>query len=176
MKAGGEGSMLMRRIFVLVLAGAIVSLNGPTIWAENSPILRDCALGTPPPPATDPDFVVLSGDTLRSGSGNLMVLRRQKSLDLTASESVDSGDNANKVTLTATITSPGIPSHTVSGGPETGFVILALPLHASRVGRVYTISWAATFDNGQHMCPSSITLSNTTPKPFVVTVVNPSSR
>jgi hypothetical protein len=163
----------MRRIFVLVLAGTIVSLIAPTVWAENSPILRDCSFLALPVASVDADFVLLSGDTLKSDNGKLTVLPTQDSLDLTASESTDQGDQAGHVTLTATITSPEIGSQTVSG-EGTGFVILVLPLNGSGVGRVYTISWAATFDNGQHMCPSAITPSNTSPNPFVVTVANPS--
>jgi hypothetical protein len=164
----------MRRFFVLMLvfAGAMFSLIGPTARAENSPILRDCSLVSPPPPAVDPDFVLLSGGTLKSdNNGNLTVLPSQNSLDLTASESVDQGDQAGHVTLTATIAAPGVPARTFSGA-GTGFVILELPLNGSGVGEVYTISWAATFDNGQHLCPSSITPENTTPQPFIVTVAN----
>jgi len=167
----GQRSVLMHRIFVLVLAGIIVSLTPPTLWAENSPILRDCSFLALPVASVDADFVLLSGGTLKSNNGSLTVLPSQDSLDLTASESTDQGDQAGHVTLTATITSPGIPSQTVSG-KGTGFVILALPLNGSGVGRVYTISWAATFDNGPHMCPSAITPSNTSPHPFVVTVAD----
>ncbi len=165
----------MRRFFVLlvVFAGAITPLIALTARAENSPILRDCALVVPPPPAVDADFVLLSGGTLKSNQGNLTVHPSQNSLDLTASESVDKGDQAGHVTLIATVTAPGISPQTLSG-EGAGFVILELPLNGSGVGRVYTISWAATFDNGQHACPSTLTPSNTTPQPFVVTVV-PSS-
>ena len=164
----------MWRIFVLVLAGTIVSLIAPTVWAENSPILRDCSFLALPVASVDADFVLLSGDTLKSDNGKLTVLPTQDSLDLTASESTDQGDQAGHVTLTATVTAPEIGSVTVSGA-GTGSVILALPLNGSGVGRVYTISWAATFDNGMHMCPSAITPSNTSPNPFVVTVTSPSS-
>ena len=164
----------MRRIFRLVLAGAIVSLTGTAVWAENSPILRDCAFLALPIASVDADFVLLSGDTLKSDNGNLTISPLQDSLTLTASESTDQGDQAGHVTLTATVTAPEIGSVTVSGA-GTGSVILALPLNGSGVGRVYTISWAATFDNGMHMCPSAITPSNTSPIPFVVTVTSPSS-
>ena len=51
-----------------------------------------------------------------------------------------------------------------------GMVELQAPLRRRIVGRQYTISWAATFDNGGHACPSELTPENTTPKPFVVTV------
>jgi len=122
-----------------------------------------------PVASVDADFVLLTGDTLKSDSGGLTVGPSQSALSLTASESTDLGDQAGHVTLTATVTVPGVPSETVSGA-GTGSVILSLPLNGSVVGVVYTISWAATFDNGLHMCPSPITLSNTTPDPFVVTV------
>jgi hypothetical protein len=164
----------MRRIFVLVLAGTIVSLTGATSWAENSPILRDCSFLALPVASVDADFVLLSGDTLKSDNGSLTVSPSQTSLTLTASESTDLQDKAGHVTLTATVAAPGVPCETVSG-EGAGFVILALPLKGSGVGVVYTISWAATFDNGMHMCPSAITPSNTSPDPFVITVVSPSS-
>ncbi|HEV3122946.1 MAG TPA: hypothetical protein VG266_00025 [Candidatus Dormibacteraeota bacterium] len=73
------------------------------------------------------------------------------------------------MTLTATVTAPGVPSRTLTGA-GVGSVLVALPLRGSGTGRTYTISWAATFDNGQHLCPSPQTPENTTPKPFVVTV------
>jgi hypothetical protein len=40
----------------------------------------------------------------------------------------------------------------------------------SQPGRTYTINWSATFDNGMHQCPSSVTPDNTGPNPFVVKV------
>jgi hypothetical protein len=87
-----------------------------------------------------------------------------------ASESSDPGDNLNHVTFQVTVTSPGVPTQTVSG-EATGKVLLSAPLRKSRkVGRTYTIGWAATFDDGNHPCPSEFTPENTTPKPFVVTV------
>lgn len=56
-------------------------------------------------------------------------------------------------------------------GEGVGKVVLAVPLLKSKqVGRSYTISWAATFDNGFHECPSPNTPENTTPKPFLVSV------
>jgi hypothetical protein len=162
----------MRPISMLVVAGAIASLTGPAAWAANSPIMRDCAFLALPIASVDADFVLLSGDTLKSENGNLTVSPTQDSLNLTASESTDLEDQAGHVTLSATITSPDLPSQTVTAD-GTGFAIVTVPLNGSGVGRVYTISWAATFDGGQHMCPSAITPSNTSPNPFVVTVASP---
>jgi hypothetical protein len=74
------------------------------------------------------------------------------------------------VTLNAAVTTPHVPPQTVSGA-ETGKVILAVPLLKSQQGgRTYIISWSATFDNGNHLCPSAQTPENTEPHPFVVTV------
>jgi hypothetical protein len=160
----------MSRLTASMLACALGTLAFmPNCRAENSPILRDCSLGMPPP-AIDPDFVLLSGATLKASNGALTVLPSQKSLDLTASESVDQGDNTAKVSLFATVKGIGVPSQSFFA-TGTGFVILAIPLSSSIAGQVYTISWSATFDNGQHACPSTVTLSNTTPQPFVVNVV-----
>jgi hypothetical protein len=144
-------------------------LGAPIAQAENSPISRDCALLASPGTSVDADLVLIAGQTMRLDNGSLVVSPDQNSLTLTATESTDTGDHSGHVTLTATVTSPGTAPQTVSGD-GTGFVILALPLDGSGVGRVYTISWAATFDNGQHQCPSMITPSNTAPIPFVVTV------
>jgi len=117
----------------------------------------------------DPDFVQLFGVTV-GPHGNLSVPRGQSQVQLEASESSDPGDNLGHVTLTATVTTPHVPAQTVSGA-ETGKVILILPLLKSQQeGRAYTISWAATFDNGNHLCPSTQTPENTEPRPFVVTV------
>jgi hypothetical protein len=156
----------IRRVYVL-LAGALVFLMAPTARAANNAIFRDCSLLLAP---IDADFLHLSGVNVKP-NGTLTVRPSQSSVELTASESFDPMDNAGHVTLSATITSPGIAAQTVSGS-GTDFVVLELPLNGSGVGRVYTISWAATFDNGQHMCPSAITLENTptNPNPFVVTV------
>jgi CelD/BcsL family acetyltransferase involved in cellulose biosynthesis len=117
----------------------------------------------------DPDFVELSGVTV-GPQGSLSVARGQTQVRLEASESSDPGDNLGHVTLNATVTTTHAPKQTVSGA-ETGKVVLALPLLKSRRrGRTYTISWSATFDNGNHMCPSSQTPENTQPRPFVLTV------
>ena len=102
--------------------------------------------------------------------GSLGVVRGQTQVQLEASESSDPGDNLEHVTLSATVVSSHVPTQTVSGA-GTGKVVLALPLPKSQQkGRAYTISWAATFDNGNHVCPSSQTPENTEPRPFVVTV------
>jgi hypothetical protein len=117
----------------------------------------------------DPDFLQLFGVTV-GPQGSLSVPRGQSQVQLEASESSDPLDNLGHVTLTATVTTPHVPTQTVSGA-GTGKVILALPLPKSQqVGRSYTLSWAATFDNGNHLCPSSQTPENTQPHPFVVTV------
>ena len=81
----------------------------------------------------------------------------------------DPGDSLGHVTLNAVITAPQVPTRTVSGA-ETGKVVLSLPLLKTKVGRRYTISWSATFDNGMHLCPSPQTPENTEPNPFVVSV------
>ncbi len=89
---------------------------------------------------------------------------------LEASESSDPKDNEGHVTLTVTVTSPRVPTQNVSGA-GTGKVLLAVPLRRTkRTGRTYTISWAATFDNGGHKCPSELTPENETAKPFAVSV------
>jgi hypothetical protein len=160
--------MRMKRFLVglMVLSGAIVSCGDSNSPGRQGAEFRDCSLAA----GVDPDFVELSGAIVTS-DGSLTVLPSQNSLGLTASESSDPGDSAGHVTLTSTITSPGIPSQTVSG-MGTGRVVLQLPLVGSGAGRVYTISWAATFDNGPHGCPSLLTPANTPidPHPFVVTV------
>jgi hypothetical protein len=162
---------MSRYLAILACAlGAILAL-APQASAENSPIIRDCSLGMPPP-AVDPDFVLLSGGTLKANNGALTVLPSQKSLDLVASESVDQGDSAATVALFATVKGIGVPTQSFFA-TAPGFVIISIPLNNETVGQVYTISWNATFDNGQHTCPSAVTLENTTPIPYVVKVVAP---
>ena len=153
-------------IRIAVLSWIMVCAAWSAGHAGNNAVFRDCSLLTAP---IDADFLHLSGVVVHP-DGSLTVAPSQDSLELTASESFDPFDNAGHVTLTATISSPGIPDQTVSGS-GTDFVILQLPLNHAVSGRVYTISWNATFDNGQHMCPSAITLANTPmdPHPFVVT-------
>jgi hypothetical protein len=167
--------MVQRRVLIglaLLAIGLLALSTGAPARAANSPTFRDCSAFVP---GFDPDFVQISGVYV-SLDGKLTVLPSQGRVALDASESSDPGDSAGHVTLTATVTSPGQPAQTISGA-GTGQVLLSLPLSGSGVGRVYTISWAATFDNGMHACPSSVTPENTPtdPHPFVVTVANPSS-
>jgi hypothetical protein len=167
------GSMQIRRVLSVattVLGCALVLLVAPAARAANNAVFRDCALLIAP---IDADFLHLSGVTVET-DGSLTVPAGQNSVELTASESFDPGDNSAHVTVTATITSPGMDPQTVSAS-GTDFAILPIPLTQHSVGRVYTISWTAAFDNGQHMCPSAITLQNTpsNPNPFVVTVTAP---
>ena len=156
---------------VLAIVGAI-SIPALPAEAANSPTSRDCSAFVP---GFDPDFVQLSGVTV-AADGSLTVSPSQNQVQLEASESSDPGDSAGHVTLTATVIAPpGIPTQTVSG-EGTGRVVLVLPLIGSGVGQTYTISWSATFDNGNHACPSTVTPENTPadPHPFVVTVVSSS--
>ena len=67
------------------------------------------------------------------------------------------------------VAGPGGHARTLSGA-AVGSVVLSVPLLVSRTGKTYTISWAATFDNGNHLCPSPQTPDNTAPNPFIVTV------
>jgi len=155
---------------VLAIAGAVCTSGSPA-RAANSPTFRDCSAFIT---GFDPDFVELADVTV-DAQGNLTVLPSQNQVQLIASESSDPGDSAGHVTLTATVIAPaGIPTQTVSG-QGTGSVVLVLPLIGSGIGRTYTIVWSATFDNGMHACPSSVTPENTPadPHPFVVTVVSP---
>jgi hypothetical protein len=146
---------------VVALAAAWVAV--PAASAANGPTFRDCAL----PGGLDPDFVQLFGPAV-TPQGTLTLRPSQKRVQLEASESSDPKDNEGHVTLTSTVTGPH-GSQTVSGA-GTGKVFLSIPLAGSGTGKSFTISWAATFDNGFHECPSDATPENTTPKPFVVTV------
>ena len=159
----------MQRLRISLAAGALLVgtalLAVPTASAANGPTFRDCSLAG----GLDPDFVQLLGVTVGPG-GALTVPRGQEQVGIEASESSDPGDNLGHVTLNVTVTSHGIPARSVSGA-GTGKVILTAPLRGSKKpGRAYTVGWAATFDNGNHLCPSEFTPENTTPKPFVVTV------
>ena len=154
----------------LAIAGAV--WTGSPARAANSPTFRDCSAFIP---GFDPDFVQLSGVTVNA-DGSLTVLPSQNQVQLLASESSDPGDSGGHVTLTATVVAPaGIPTETVSG-EGTGRVVLVLPLIGSGAGKTYTISWFATFDNGNHPCPSSVTPENTPadPHPFIITIVSSS--
>ena len=159
----------MWKIRMLAAIGALAfcaaTLQVPAASAANSPTFRDCSAFVE---GFDPDFIQLSGVRVGPGGG-LTVPPGQHQVSLKASESSDPGDNLGHVTLDVTVTAPGVPTRTVSGA-GTGFVLLSVPLVGSGVGRTYTISWAATFDNGNHPCPSPNTPDNTTPNPFVVTV------
>jgi hypothetical protein len=154
------------RMLVGVAAAVGVSVSGVApAGAANSPTFRDCSLVA----GVDPDFVQLSGVHVGS-AGSLTVPRGQKQVAVVASESSDPGDSEGHVTLTVTLTSKHLATQMVSGAAQ-GKVSLSVPLPRSRkVGRSYTISWAATFDNGNHKCPSENTPENATPKPFMVTV------
>jgi hypothetical protein len=148
-----------------VLAVGLASPAIPAAGAANSPAFRDCSLFTV---GVDPDFVQLLGATV-TPEGTLTVPRSQKQVVLKASESSDPEDNKGHVTLNVSATSAHVPTQSLSGA-GTGKVELAVPLRRRRMGRTYTISWSATFDNGGHQCPSANTPENTTPKPFLVTV------
>ena len=154
-------------VVALAIAGAVW-----TAGAANGSTFRDRSAFVS---GFDPDFVQLSG-VMVNADGSLVVFPSQNQVQLVASESSDPGDSAGHVTLAATVIAPpGIPTQTVSG-QGTGSVALVLPLIGSGVGHTYTISWSATFDNGMHACPSSVTPENTpaNPHPFVVTVVSSS--
>ena len=116
----------------------------------------------------DPDFVQLSGVTV-TPQGGLTVPPSQHSVTIEASESSDPGDSSGHVTLAVTVSAPQAPVQRLSGA-AVGKVILTVPLTGSNPGRSYTIGWAATFDNGNHLCPSPQTPDNTAPSPCVVSV------
>jgi len=159
----------MSRITMLAASGVLalgfVAIRVSPVSAANSPTFRDCSLFTP---GVDPDFVQLSGVTV-TPQNTLTVGPSQNHVQLEASESSDPGDSAGHVTLTATVSSAHSAAQTVSGA-ATGRVFLSLPLAGSGIGKSYTITWSATFDNGQHLCPSPQTPENTGPNPFVVAV------
>jgi len=136
----------------------------PAASAANTPTFRDCSFFG----GLDPDFVELVGANV-TPEGTLTVSPKTTSLTLKASESSDAKDNEGFDTFKISVTAPGVPTRSATG-EGTGTVELQAPLRRRIVGRQYTISWAATFDNGGHACPSELTPENTTPKPFVVTV------
>ena len=160
----------MRTLRLLLALAAATSLSWalalvavPAAQAANTPTFRDCSLFAP---GIDPDFVQLSGVT--AGAGGSLTAAGQVKIE--ASESADPGDSSGHVTLNVTVTAPGNAPKMVSGN-GTGAVTLAVPLIGSTAGMTTdTISWAATFDNGGHACPSSNTPLNTSPMPFVVNV------
>jgi len=155
----------MRLLVGLGAATAAMAWFGvPAASAANGPTFRDCSLAA----GLDPDFVQLFGVAV-GPEGALTVPRGQEQVSIEASESSDPGDNLAHVTFKVTVTSPGVSTQSVSG-EATGKVELSAPLVRRKPGRSYTISWAATFDNGNHLCPSESTPENTTPKPFVVSI------
>jgi hypothetical protein len=153
------------RLFAVAAVPAIALAlpSVPAASAANTPTFRDCSLLVS---GIDPDFVELIGARV-SSEGTLSVPPKQTHVNVKASESSDPGDSEGHVTLELTITAPGVRTRTVTGA-GTGQVELEAPLRRRIVGRQYTISWAATFDNGNHLCPSENTPENTSPNPFVV--------
>jgi hypothetical protein len=139
--------------------------------AANSPTFRDCSFIA----GLDPDFVQLSAVGTGPG-GTPTVGRTQPSVTVEASESSDPLDNLGHVTLSVTVTGPGATPRTVSGG-ALDHVFLSVPLSGVAPGGQYTLSWAATFDNAVHACPSSGTPQNTnmSPNPFVLSVLSSGS-
>jgi hypothetical protein len=152
----------MTSVVAVLASAAAVTLLTQSATAANSPSYRDCAFAG----GIDPDFVQLLGTT--SGSnGTLTVPASQKSVQVKASESSDPGDSSGHDTLAITVSAPGVASQMMSGS-GVGKVVLAVPL--STPGKTYTISWTATFDNGNHHCPGSQTPQNSSSSPFVVAV------
>src|SRR5438309_8129955 len=105
----------------------------PAAHAANSPTFRDCSVFVE---GFDPDFVQLSGATV-SPDGTLTVSPSQNAVQLQASESSDPGDSAGRVTLEVTVTGSHVPPRTVSGGPDTGKVVLSVPLVGAGNGTTY---------------------------------------
>jgi hypothetical protein len=130
--------------------------------AANSPAFRDCAFAG----GVDPDFVQLLGAT--AGSNGALTVDSAKPAQVKASESSDPGDGSGHDTLKISVSGPGISNRTASG-QGVGKVVVNVPLDGAQEGQSYTISWSATFDNGNHSCPSSQTPQNSSPRPFVVT-------
>jgi hypothetical protein len=159
--------MRTKSVFAALVLGALVFLSASIARAANNSIFRDCSLILS---GIDADFLHLSGVNVHA-DGSLTVHPGQSSVELTAKESFDLMDNAGHVTVKATISSPGVTTLTFTGS-GTDFAIARLTLLHPALGRVYTISWSATFDNGGHSCPSAITPQNTGPNPFVITVSN----
>jgi hypothetical protein len=148
-----------------LLAATFAVIPSAPASAANSPTFRDCSLLVE---GVDPDFVQISGVAV-SPQGTLTVPVSQNSVQLTASESSDPGDQSQHLTFSVTVSSAKLSARTVSGA-GTGRVVLVIPLIGSGRGRTYTIDWMAAFDDGQHPCPGADTPDNPTPSPFVVTV------
>ena len=144
----------------LLLAGSAV--GSQRARAAGSPTYRDCSLLI----GVDPDFVQLYGATLNRGV--LDVSSQHAVVQLQASESSDPGDSAGHVTFQVAITAKGVGTVKAQGA-GTGQVVLSLALPSPMRGRSYTISWSATFDNGQHACPAVYDFDQQQPSPFVVT-------
>jgi hypothetical protein len=165
--AGTLGHRRTRRrsgliVLATALAGSLILLPAGRARAGNSPAFRDCSLLI----GLDPDFVQLYGVTIQNGA--LTVPSSKPTVQVEASESSDPGDNLGHVTLNVTASAPGVTAASMSGAGQ-GLVVLSLTLPQAQAGRSYSISWAATFDNGMHACPAVYTLANTNPSPFVVT-------
>ena len=144
----------------VLLAGS--AFGSQPVRAAGSPTYRDCSLLI----GVDPDFIQLYGATLNRGMLNVPV--RHAVVQLQASESSDPGDGANRVSFQVAVTAKGVGTVKAQGA-GTGEVVLALALPSPRHGRSYTISWSATFDNGEHACPAVYDFDNQQPSPFVVT-------
>jgi len=147
----------------VLAVGAGMAFLAPGVGASNSPTFRDCAMAA----GIDPDFVRLSKVNV-SGS-SLTVPMSQGHVSIEASESSLPGDMQNHATLHVSVKAKNAPATKLSGN-GTGHVTLSVPLKHRKAGRSYTISWNATFDNGNHVCPSSATPQNQTAMPFVVKV------
>jgi hypothetical protein len=152
------------KVAIGALALGLMCASVPSASAANTATFRDCSLIA----GIDPDFVQLSG-VAQDSSGALTVVQGRGDLTLIASESADPGDSFGHVTLSATVTAPGVASVTVSGH-ATGRVSLAVPFLGA-VGSAETITWSATFDNGAHPCPGAFTPVNPMATPFVVHIV-----
>jgi hypothetical protein len=161
---------MSRRLLLLAVTTLTAGALGPAVASAdtNGPTTRDCSLLVPAMGSTfaglDPDFIQLSGVSVGSGGA---LTATQNPVSLEASESPDSGDGANTVAFTATVSAPGTASRSFSG-TAVGRVVLTLPLKGARPGSSYTISWSATFDNGFHSCPGPLTPANPSPSPFVI--------
>jgi hypothetical protein len=155
----------VRRVIAVSVSLAAISVAGVTVLAPaagavDNPTFRDCSFVG----GLDPDYVRLFDTT------NATVTVNQHEVDLLASESTDPMDSSGGVTITASISSPGIPTQNVKGA-STGAVLLDLPLLGTSLGRTYTIAWAATFDSGHHPCPGTTIPTTTGGAPFTVRVV-----
>jgi hypothetical protein len=151
-------------ISLAALVTAMLQLDVAPAGAANSPTFRDCSFSG----GVDPDFVQLSGVTVGPG-GALSVPPGTTHVGIEASESSNPGDSEGHDTLKVKVRSSHVRMAKVSGMAQ-GKVQLSVPLADPKVGRSYTISWMAKFDNGGHKCPSKSTPENATPMPFVVVV------